>query len=143
MNLTENFTLDEFTFSQTAVRRGIDNSPNKTVLENLKTTAQGMEKIRALLNNPIRITSGFRSPALNIAIGGSLRSHHVLGLAADFVCPRFGTPKDICKAIMKSNIQYDQLIHEGTWVHISFAPTMRRQNLEAQFSNGRVKYFEL
>lgn len=144
MNLTEHFTLEELTFSDYAVRKGLDNTPqNDAVLANLKVLAQGLEKVRALLNKPVKINSGFRSPAVNVAIGGTLKSHHCLGLAADFVCPSFGTPREICSAIMRSDIQYDQLIYEGTWVHLSFAPSMRRQNLHAHFKNGKATYTAL
>ena len=144
MKLSEHFTLDEMTFSETAIRKGLDNTPpNDTIMANLKQTALQMEKVRALLNNPIKVNSAFRSPAVNVAIGGSLKSHHCLGYAVDFICPKFGTPKEICSAIMKSDIQYDQLIYEGTWVHISFAPSMRRENLQAHFKNGKATYTKI
>lgn len=143
MNLSEHFTLDEMTFSPEAIRKGLDNTPNATQLEALKTTAQGMEKVRALLGKPIRVTSGFRSPAVNVAVGGNLKSHHCQGYAVDFICSGFGTPLEICKAIMKSDIKYDQLIYEGTWVHLSFAPSMRRENLQAHFKNGKATYSAL
>lgn len=143
MKLTEHFTLEELTFSPEAIRKGLDNTPNTTQLEALKLTAQSMEKVRALLGNPIRVTSGFRSPAVNVAVGGSLKSHHCFGYAVDFICPKFGTPREVCSAIMKSDIKYDQLIYEGTWVHISFAPSMRRENLQAHFKNGKATYSAL
>lgn len=143
MNLTPHFTLEELTESQYAMRRGLDNTPNNTVIENLKMTAHYMEKVRALLDKPIMITSGYRSPAVNVGIGGSLRSAHCLGYAVDFRCHAYGTPLEICRAIMKSDIKYDQLIYEGTWVHLSFAPSMRRENLQAHFKNGKATYLAL
>lgn len=144
MKLSEHFTLDEFTFSETAVRKGLDNTPpNDAIMSNLRLLASNMEKVRALLNNPIKVNSAFRSPAVNVAIGGSMKSHHCLGYAIDFTCPKFGTPREICSAIMKSDIQYDQLIYEGTWVHLSFAPSMRRENLQAHFKNGKATYSAL
>lgn len=140
MNLTPHFTLEEMIFSPEALRKGLDNTPSQIITDNLKMTAFNMEKVRELLGNPIHVTSGFRSPAVNVSVGGTLKSAHCQGYAVDFVCPTFGTPLEICRAIMKSDIKYDQLIFEGTWVHIAFTPTNRRQNLKAIFSNGKATY---
>ena len=130
MNLTANFTLEEATFSETAVRMGISNDPSPEQLENLKKSAEGMEAIRKLLGKPIRVSSWLRLPAVNQAIGGAAKSSHMDGWAIDFVCPGYGNPYVIAKAIKESNIQVDQVIHEfGRWVHISFAPEMRNQYL--------------
>jgi hypothetical protein len=130
MQLSENFTLEEATFSDTAVRLGIDNQPNPEQLENMKITANGMESIRKLLGKPIRVNSWLRLPALNQAIGGALKSSHMDGWAVDFTCPAFGDPYTVAKALKESNIQLDQCIHEyGRWVHVSFAPEMRGQFL--------------
>jgi hypothetical protein len=137
VKLTEHFTLDEFLVSETAARLGIDNSPPNNVFLNLTETARRMEKVRELLGVPIRITSGYRCPALNKAIGGAAESFHMLGLAVDFIAPTFGTPLDICLKIAASGIKYDQLIHEfgrNGWVHIGFeagANTWRMQQLTA------------
>ena len=143
MKLTEHFSLDELTFSPEAVRKGLDNTPSQAVIENLKMTAYNMEKVRDLLGKPIHVNSGFRSPAVNVAVGGTLKSAHIEGHAVDFICPAFGTPRDICRVIMGSNLKYDKLIYEGTWVHISFAPSMRRENLQAHFKNGKATYTAL
>ena len=139
MNLSEHFTLDEFTFSQSAIRHGIDNSPDDNILNNLKYTASNMEKVRSILDKPIRVSSGYRSPALNKKVGGSNTSAHTLGYAIDFTVSGL-TCKEVADIIQRSDIQYDQLIYEGTWVHISFDPKMRRQNLTAHFNNGKVSY---
>ncbi len=64
------------------------------------------------------------------------------GFAADFVCPSFGSPLEIVKAIAVSNINFDQCIQEGTWVHISFDPAMRREVLTANFHQGEAYYTE-
>jgi putative chitinase len=136
------FTLEELTASNTALRRGINNVPKGQVLANLAETALKMDAVRALLGGPISVSSGYRSPALNKVIGGSDSSAHTMGFAVDFVCPTRGTPKDVCKAIMASNIKYDQLIWEGTWVHISFDPRMRGQNLTAVFGKGKTTYLQ-
>ena len=105
--LSENFTLEELTASQTAARRGINNTPTGAVLA---------------------------------AIGGSSTSAHCRGEAVDFTAPAFGTPKEICKAIIKSGIVFDQLIFEGAWVHIAFDATPRRSVLTAHFGNGATTY---
>lgn len=130
MRLSDNFTLEEATFSDTAVRLGINNQPSPEQLENMKITAQGMETVRKLLGKPIRVNSWLRLPALNQAIGGALKSSHMDGWAVDFTCPAFGDPYTVAKALKESDIQVDQVIHEfGRWVHISFAPEMRGQFL--------------
>jgi hypothetical protein len=140
MKLSENFTLDELTFSQTAVRHNINNNPSSSVKNNLRTLAENLEKIRTLLGHPIRISSGFRCMELNRKIGGSVNSAHMDGLAADFTCAKFGKPIDIVKALFKSGIKVDQVICEGTWVHVSFDPKMRQQFLTATFINGKPSY---
>lgn len=127
--LSPHFTLEEMTLSQTASRLGLDNTPSTAVLENLKSTALRMEAVRSLLNQPILVSSGYRSTAVNAAVGGVADSAHVQGWAVDFIAPGFGDPLDICKAIAATNLEFDQVIQEGTWVHISFAPAMRRQLL--------------
>lgn len=140
MKLTENFYLDELIVSDTAIRLGIANNPSPTVIGNLKQLADSLERVRKLLGYPILISSGYRSPSLNRAIGGSFTSAHCLGYAADFNCRKFGSPNEIVKLINDSDIQYDQLIYEGYWVHFSIAPAMRRQTLTAKFNRGKVTY---
>lgn len=124
MTLTPHFTLEEFTDSQTAARKGIPNVPRADSQErkNIQRTAEVMEKVRTLLGGkPILISSGYRSPKVNAAVGGSKSSAHMSGLAVDFSCPGFGTPRAICKKLephMKE-LQIDQLIHEfNSWVHL-------------------------
>jgi putative chitinase len=130
MNLSENFTLEEATFSETAVRMGIPNEPSPEQLENMKKAAEGMEAIRKLLGKPIRVSSWLRLPAVNQAIGGAPKSNHMDGWAIDFTCSGYGTPYEVAKALKESEIQVDQVIHEfGIWVHVSFAPEMRNQFL--------------
>ena len=82
--------------------------------------------MQALLGAPLEISSGYRSPALNSAVGGSPTSQHSQGLAADFACAAFGTPLEIAAAIQASDIEFDQCILEyGRWVHLSFSATPR------------------
>lgn len=141
MKLTQHFNLAEFTQSQTATRKGIDNTPNSVIINNLTIVAANMEEVRKLLNNlPISISSGYRSPALNKAVGGSNTSAHVEGWACDFICPAFGTPVQVVDKLKASDLVFDQIIEEGTWVHISFAPTRRKQVLKATFKNGKASY---
>jgi zinc D-Ala-D-Ala carboxypeptidase len=122
MSLSKYFDLSELTVSETAARRGMKNVPGGQQLENLKATAARMDEVREGLGSPIIVTSGYRSPELNAAIGGSKTSAHCHGLAVDFTCPRYGNPLAVAKAVLASGIEFDQLIHEyGTWVHIGFA----------------------
>ena len=138
MRLTDHFTLDELTHSQTAARLGLANDPPPDVVQTLIGTAHGLEMVRALLQAPILISSGYRSPALNAAIGGAQNSDHTRGDAADFICPGFGAPSTIVSALKDSGIQFDQLIEEfGRWVHISFGPRMRGQVLRIDRNGTR------
>jgi len=141
MMLTPHFSLAELTFSATAQRRQIDNSPPPSVLRNLNQLAVGLEDVRAALDGlPIRINSGYRCPALNRIVGGARLSAHLDGWAADFVCPDFGSPLEIVRVLARSDLVFDKLIQEGTWVHISFAPEGRRQLLTAHFGPGGTTY---
>jgi len=120
--MTPHFSLEELTFSETASRHGIDNTPNDKQFANLLITAKEMENVRELLNSgAIRVSSGFRCLALNQLLGSKETSSHIKGLACDFTCQRFGTPNDVVLAIINSSIPYNQLILEyDRWVHISF-----------------------
>jgi zinc D-Ala-D-Ala carboxypeptidase len=129
--LSPHFHLTEFTYSQNASRAGIDNTPGPAEVLNLVHAAQGMEAVRTLLHSqPITVTSGYRSPAVNrLAKGSSKTSAHMTGHAVDFICPAYGTPLEICERLAESGLEFDQLIQEGTWVHIAFGPGKRRQLL--------------
>jgi hypothetical protein len=140
MRLTDNFTLDELTFSSTACRMCIDNTPPPAVVERLKVLAAGLEKVRAQLDAPMHIDSGYRCPALNVAVKGAKDSAHLLGYAADFVCSKFGSPLEIVRKLKVSNIAFDQCIQEGAWVHISFDPRNRNEVLTAHFGPGGPTY---
>jgi zinc D-Ala-D-Ala carboxypeptidase len=118
--LSANFSLDEFIFSQTAARSGIDNTPDAATLRNLKHLAEQLEIVREALGKvPILVSSGYRSAALNRAVKGSKSSAHLTGLAVDFTAPRFGTVLQTAKAVAACPIAYDQVIYEfGRWVHL-------------------------
>jgi hypothetical protein len=122
MKLTEHFSFKELTDSEIAARHGIDNIPTSPlVLTNLKTLAEGLERVRTLLGQPITVLSGYRSLMVNTLLGSKSTSQHIKGLAADIISPSFGSPKAIVDKIIKSDIPYDQLIWEfENWVHISF-----------------------
>lgn len=130
MKLSPHFALSEFTVSQ-HVRSGVSNDPGPKEKENLQALAELLEQVRELCGNkPVLISSGYRSPAINRLVGGSANSQHMLGLAADFTIPGFGTPFDVCKRIIESGIAFDQLIYEyGSWVHLSATPRPRRSIL--------------
>ena len=140
--LSDHFSLDEFTASQEATRHSISNTPSEKVVENLRMLAALLEQVRELLGGgAIRISSGFRSLALNRHIGSNDTSAHIRGWAADFTCPSFGSPITVAKKIAESNLKFDQLICEGNaWVHISCDPQNRRQLLTARFEHGHTYY---
>lgn len=139
MQLSEHFSLGEFTFSQTAVRLGIANTAPDDIIPRLLTVARSMERVRKLLGDrPVRISSVYRSDTLNKAVGGSKTSAHCEGWAVDFTCDKFGSPRDVAEMLVDSDIKFDQLILEfpeaNGWVHISFDPSrgLRRSVLTAK-----------
>lgn len=140
MSLTENFTLEELVASQIAARRRIDNRPPPPVVENLRRLAGLLEQIRKVVGRPITISSGYRSPALNAAVGGAGNSAHMQGLAADITVTGL-PPRALARAIIAAGIAFDQLIYEGTWVHVGLAAgAARNQVLTATFAQGGVIY---
>ena len=139
--LSKYFTLEELTVSQYATRKGISNIPSGQDMTNLVMTAAKMDEVRQLLGKPIYVSSGYRNPAVNLAVGGSATSSHTSGLAVDFVCPEYGSVKEVFDAIRKSSLRYDQVINEGDdWVHLGFGRQQRLQQLKATFSKGRATY---
>lgn len=133
MNLTPHFTVEELTESQWATRNGVDNTPGPTELANLKRVAQALEVVRYTLGAPVIVTSGYRNDIVNRALGGVSSSFHTLGLAADFICPGFGTPLAVAKKLMGVEaLMFDQLIHEyGRWVHLGLAVEGKTPRLQA------------
>ena len=122
MKLSAHFTLDEFTASETAERRRLDNTLPPELLMTAQNTAEMMEKIRAVLgDNPIIITSGYRSPEVNRAIGSGDSSDHIKAMAVDFKCPAYGTPKAVALHLADKidSLGIGQVIYEHTWVHVS------------------------
>lgn len=140
MQLSKNLYLSEVTKSQTAIQKGIKNVPSKKEIENLKAIAQNVfQPIRDKFNVPIGISSGFRSKALNAAVGGSKTSEHTQGCALDIDADIFGgiTNKEIFDFI-RNNLDFNQLIWEfgddnnPDWVHVSYQEgNNRKQVLKA------------
>jgi len=136
--LSAHFTLAELLASDTAQQQGIDNTPDDQVLIELTRTALMLEAVRRVLGNkPIIVSSGYRCPELNKAVGGASNSQHMYGQAADFTCPDFGSPEDVIRAIYAAGkIPFDQMIYEfASWVHISQAgignePRMQVLNID-------------
>lgn len=119
MKLSDHFTLEELTYSDLAVRHAINNKPNGDVVVNLTRLAKFLEKVRTLLNKPISINSAYRSPEVNNLLGSKPTSQHCIGCAADIRVAGM-SPNSIVEAIVKSNLEYDQVIREfDSWVHIS------------------------
>ena len=128
--LSRYYTVARLAHSDTARERGIDNAPPLGLMPNLRLLARGLDRVRLFLGHPLDISSGYRSPALNAAVGGARNSQHSQGLAADFTCPGFGPPLAIARALRGSAIAFDTLILEfDEWIHVSFTPTPRRRVL--------------
>jgi zinc D-Ala-D-Ala carboxypeptidase len=125
MRLSPNFSLEQFTRSDTAIKNGIANTPLPEHLKNLTNLAKCMEEVLALFDGKIEITSGYRNPDVNKIVGGTPTSAHCLGHAADFHVEG-QSDLEAAKRIRDSNVKFDQLIFEkGRCVHISFDPRLR------------------
>jgi zinc D-Ala-D-Ala carboxypeptidase len=119
--LSPNFSLKELTHSDKAIKLKIDNTPTPIALTSLYILASTLELIRKVVGKPMKISSGYRSPKLNAAIGGSPSSAHIFARAADFTVQGM-TPYEVCCAIKSSGIIYDQLILEfDQWVHVGIS----------------------
>jgi putative chitinase len=149
MQLSEHFNLKEFTKSETATRKRIDNTPNAQHAQNLKNVCEKiLEPVRNHFGKPVRINSGYRGPALNAAVGGSSKSQHCNGEAVDFEIDGLPNP-DLAKWVAE-NCEFDQIILEfydpkegpnSGWVHASYsAGKNRKQKLTAVTVNGKTVY---
>jgi zinc D-Ala-D-Ala carboxypeptidase len=142
MQLSEHFELAEFLVSETAARRGIANEPTPEIIDNLRRLCQlVLEPLRVKLACPVVITSGYRSLALNRAVGGSPTSHHMQGRAADLIVLGM-TPLVVCQAANQLKLPCVQIIHEfGRWAHLSVAASNERtQLLTAKLAQGKTVY---
>ena len=148
MNLTKNFSLKELTSSQTAERKGIDNTPSTEHQENLKRLCESvLQRVRDHFERVVSVSSGYRSPELCTAIGSKTTSQHAKGEAADFEI--FGISNKELADWINENLGYDQLILEywkeedpnSGWVHCSYkSEGNRKQYLKAYKENGKTKY---
>lgn len=149
MKLSKNLSLRECTKSITAKRLGIDNTPSNEAIENLRLVAANIfQPCRDYFSVPIYISSGYRSDALNRAVGGSKNSQHVLGQAIDVDADFFGgkTNLDLFNYFL-TETDFDQLIWEfgdsnnPDWVHVSYKKEgNRNQPLKAIKFNGKTEY---
>ena len=131
------FTIEELTKSDTATRRGIDNTPTAEVVQNLTTLVDKvLDPLRAAWGGPIVVNSGYRSKALNEAVGGSKTSDHMTGRAADIeAADRTKTSNTkLFQLVQSLGLPFDQLIDESdmSWVHVSYRSEIenRRQILK-------------
>ena len=148
MKLSNNFSLNELTKSQTAERKGIDNTPSTEHQENLKKLCENvLQPVRDHFEQVVSVSSGYRSPVLCAAIGSKSTSQHARGEAADFEI--FGVSNKELADWIHYNTNYDQLILEywkesdpnSGWVHCSYSEgNNRRQYLRAYKENGKTKY---
>ena len=148
-NISKHISYKEATRSNTALRRGIDNIPDVEELENMKLIAEKVfEPLRKWVGGPIKINSFYRSPELNVAIGGSKKSQHCHGQAID-IDDTYGhrSNASMFKHI-RYNMDYEQIIWEfgddknPAWVHVSYVSEEKNRHrcLQAYKENGKTKY---
>jgi len=151
MKLSKNLTLKEAIKSNTATRKGIDNTPDQWAINNLKAVAENIfQPIRDHFGVPIGVSSGFRGKDLNKAIGGSKYSQHMIGEALDLDADMYGkvTNSEIFNYV-KNNLEWDQMIwefgddEEPNWVHISYkddGPNRKQIKRARRDEKGRTYY---
>ena len=126
------FTIKELCQSSTATQKGIDNTPNSEIVNNLTQLVDNiLDPLRKEYGKPIKVNSGYRCDALNKAVGGSKTSYHRFGLAADITAGSKSENKKLFILAQKLNLPFDQLIDEKgySWIHISFSTKPRKQIL--------------
>lgn len=142
MKLAQNFSLAEFEASSTAKRLGLDNRVPSALMPNLRQLAKWLQTLRDRLDRPIVVTSGYRSKALNAAVGGSASSAHCRAMAADIQVPGMSSAELF--SFIRQNMQdmlADQVIEEfGKWVHVGLADSPRAQYLIASKVSGKTRY---
>lgn len=148
MQLTKNFTLNEMTKSETALRHGLDNTPGPAEIENLRVLCeQILQPLRDAYKRGIKVNSGFRHPNVNAAVGGSKTSDHCKGQAADIEIP--GVPNAELAKYIADYFDFTQLILEfytpgvpdSGWVHVSYDPkNLKKQVMTAMKENGKTVY---
>ena len=147
--ISKHVSYKEGVYSNTAIRRGIDNTPNDEQLNNMELVANEVfEPLRAWVDGPIKINSFFRSPDLNTAIGGSHKSQHCKGQAMDIDDVFNKATNAEMYHFIKENLDFDQMIWEfgnddnPDWVHVSYVSEddNRRRCLKAYKEEGKTKY---
>lgn len=148
MHLSPNFTLEELTKSETALRLGLDNTPTQDIVDNLQTLCTYvLQPIRDYFNTGVKVNSGYRSPAVNAAVGGVSTSDHCYGMAADIEIPGMANA-DLARWI-QNNLKFKQCILEfytlgipdSGWVHVSYNPVdLKQECLTATKQDGRTVY---
>jgi hypothetical protein len=146
--LTANFSLHELSKSETALRMGLDNTPDDEATENLRLLCEKvLQPVRDHYGKGVKVNSAYRSPESNAAVGGSKTSDHCKGMAADIEIPGVANA-DLAQWIM-DNLDYTQLILEfytpgipdSGWVHVSFDPAnLKKQELTATKVAGKTQY---
>jgi zinc D-Ala-D-Ala carboxypeptidase len=150
MNLTKNFTLEEMTKSETALRYDIDNTPNEQEISAMKLLAEKvLQPVRDHFGKGVKVNSGFRNQDVNQKVGGSRNSDHIRGQACDIEIP--GIPNAELAEWIKDNLEYNQLILEfytpgvpdSGWVHVSYIPEdNKKQVLTATKKDGKTVYLQ-
>lgn len=148
MNLTKNFSLEELVKSETALRKGMDNTPDATTINNLELLAINvLQAVRDHYGKGVKVNSGYRSPDVNAAVGGSRTSDHCKGMAADIEIP--GVPNHELATWIAENLKFTQVILEfytqgipdSGWVHVSYDPAnLKCQTLTAVKQDGKTVY---
>lgn len=148
MNLSKNFTVTELTKSADALRKGLDNSPDQTIVDNLKLLAENiLQPIRDYFDKPVTINSGYRSVAVNASVGGSATSDHCKGMAADIEIIGIDN-KALAKHIVDT-YKFTQVILEfytegipdSGWVHVSYnKDALKNQALTAVKKDNKTVY---
>ena len=153
MKLSKNFSLQELTKSQTAIRMGLDNNPSQAHIENLRILCERvLQPVRDHFNKSVTVTSGYRNVILNRKIGGSETSQHCSGMAADIEI--FGVPTHEVSDWIKQNLMFDQLILEfytpgdvnSGWTHVSYNPDVnqnRKEYMAALRIDGKTQYKQI
>ena len=144
MKLSANFSLAEMTKSQTALRKGINNTPDQSAIENMEKLCTAiLQPVRDNYGIPFTPSSGYRSPELCIAVGSTIKSQHAKGQAADFEVP--GVSNMELAEWIRDNLEFDQLILEcytggnTGWVHCSYVHEPRKEVLTYDRANGYRK----
>ena len=134
-NLSANFTLQEFAKSDMAAKKGIDNNPGEKEIKALEALCKNiLQPLRDKLDKPVKVSSGYRCPALNQAVGGAPNSQHAKGEAADIFVPGMSA-RDVFNIMRTMGIPFDQLILYPSFVHVSYSVN-REKRQQVLYANG-------